>query len=61
MYIMNIWGGTNMTKEESSKIKNEILEMEGSVCIGNSLTIDGVVRIEDVLKIITKYTENKPA
>ena len=28
-----------MTKEEASKIKNEILEMEGSVCIGNSLTI----------------------
>lgn len=48
-----------MTKEEAFKIKNEILEMEGSVCIANSLTIDGVVKIEDALKIITKYTENK--
>lgn len=49
-----------MTKEEASKIKNEILEMEGCVCIGDSLTIDGVVKIDDALKIITKYTENKP-
>lgn len=48
-----------MIKEEASKIKNEILEMDGSVCIGNSLTIDGVVQIEDVLKIITKCTEKK--
>ena len=35
-----------MTKEEASKIKkNEILEMEGSVCIGNSLMIDGVIKL----------------
>jgi len=47
-----------MTREEASKIKNEILEMEGSVIIANTLTLDGVVKIEDVLKIITKYTEN---
>ena len=48
-----------MTKEEASKIKNDILEMEGSVCIGDSLTIDGVVKIDDALKIISKYTENE--
>lgn len=48
-----------MTKEESAKIKDEVLKREGSVHIGSALTINGVVWIEDVLGIIDKYTAEK--
>lgn len=45
-----------MTKEESSKIKDEILNLNGSICICGVVTVENVVHIDDVLKIITKYT-----
>lgn len=46
-----------MTKEEAVKIKDEILRKEGSVDICNTLKIDGVVRIQDVLNIINEHIE----
>ena len=45
-----------MTKEESIKIKDEILKKEGTVHIGNVITIHGAVLIKDILDIINKYT-----
>ena len=47
-----------MTKEESSKIKDEILKLNGSICICGVVTVENVIHIDDVLKIITKYTLN---
>ena len=44
-----------MTKEESIKIKDEILRKEGSVHIGNIITIHGAVLIKDVFDIIDKH------
>jgi len=44
-----------MTKQEAINIKNEILEKEGSLYIGNTITIPGAVLIQDVLDIINKY------
>lgn len=43
-----------MTKEEAIIIKGEILEKEGSIRIA-TLTLDGFVRLEDVLQIINKH------
>ena len=45
-----------MTKEESSKIKDEILNLNGSISICGVVTVENVVHIDDILKIITKYT-----
>lgn len=47
-----------MTKEEVLNIKDEILRKEGSVQICNTITINGVILIEDVLNIINKYAES---
>lgn len=44
-----------MTREEAINIKGEILKKEGSVHIGSAITIDGVVRIKDMLDIINKH------
>lgn len=44
-----------MTKEDAINIKGEILRKEGSVHIGSTITIDGVVLIKDVLDIINKH------
>ena len=45
-----------MTKQEALDIKDDILRKEGSVYICNSIMIDGVVLIKDILNIIDKYT-----
>ena len=45
-----------MIKQEAINIKDEILRKEGSVYICNTITIDGVVLIKDVLDIIDKHT-----
>ena len=45
-----------MTKEESADIKDEILRKEGSIHICNTLAIDGIVLIKDILDIIDKHT-----
>ena len=47
-----------MTKEESSKIKDEILKLNRSICICGVVTVENVIHIDDVLKIIIKYTLN---
>lgn len=47
-----------MTKEEAVKIKEEILNKQGSVSIGNALVIDDVIRIDDTLNIINKHIES---
>lgn len=46
-----------MNKQEAIAIKDEILRKEGTVHIGNAITIDGFVLINDVLDIINKHTE----
>lgn len=46
-----------MTREEAIKIKGEILNKQGSIHVGNSLIINEVVRIEDVLEIINSHVE----
>ncbi|MBP5420854.1 MAG: hypothetical protein J6Y78_00275 [Paludibacteraceae bacterium] len=43
-----------MTREEAIEIKGEILNKQGSVHVANSIVIDDVVRIADVIKIIDK-------
>ena len=48
-----------MTKEESRQIKEEILNKQGSVHVANSIVIDDVVRIADVLEIIDKRTKEQ--
>ena len=48
-----------MTREEAVNIKDEILRKEGSVRICNTITIDGVILIKDVLDIIDKYADDK--
>ena len=45
-----------MNKQEAIDIKDEILRKEGSVHIGNIITIDGAVLIKDILDIIDKHT-----
>lgn len=47
-----------MTKEESVKIKSEILEKEGKVTIGN-ISIPEVLWLSDVLKIINSHVESE--
>lgn len=44
-----------MSREEATKIKGEILEKEGEVKVGNTITISGVVLLEDILKIIDNH------
>jgi len=44
-----------MIKQEAINIKDEILRKEGSVCICNTITIDGVVLVKDILDIIDKH------
>lgn len=46
-----------MTKEEALQIKEEILNKQGSVHVANSIVIDEVVQIADVLEIIDKAVE----
>lgn len=48
-----------MTKQESISIKDEILRKEGSIHIGNAITIDGVILIKDILDIINNHTAGK--
>ncbi len=48
-----------MSKQESINIKDEILKKEVSIHIGNALTIDDVILIQDVLDIINNHTEEK--
>lgn len=47
-----------MTKEEANNIKDEILKKEGSIYIGNTIKVDGVVLIKDILAIIEKHISN---
>ena len=47
-----------MTKEESIKIKSEILEKEGRVTIG-SISIPEVLWLSDVLEIINSHIESE--
>ena len=47
-----------MTKEESVKIKSEILKKEGSVNIG-SISIPEVLWLSDVLEIINSHAEEE--
>lgn len=47
-----------MTKEESLKIKSEILEKEGSVNVGN-ISIPEVLWSSDVLEIINSHVESE--
>ena len=44
-----------MNKQEAVNIKDEILRKEGSIHICNTITIDGVVLIKDILDIIDKH------
>lgn len=46
-----------MNKQEATNIKDEILRKEGSIYICNTITIDGVVLIKDILDIIDKHVE----
>lgn len=48
-----------MTKQEAVNIKDEILRKEGSIHIGNTITINDVIMIKDILDIIDKHTEEK--
>lgn len=48
-----------MTKEESVKIKSEILKKEGRVTIGGSISIPEVLWLSDVLKIINSHVESE--
>jgi len=47
-----------MTKEESIKIKSEILKKEGRVNIG-SVSIPEVLWLQDVLEIINSHVESE--
>lgn len=47
-----------MTKEESVKIKSEILEKEGSVNVGH-ISIPEVLYLSDVLEIINSHVESE--
>ena len=44
-----------MTNQEAINIKNEILEKEGSLYIGNTIRIVGAVMIKDIFDIIDKH------
>ena len=48
-----------MTREEINRIKSEILKKEGTVTIGSSLSIPGVVWLTDILEIINSHTEKR--
>ena len=48
-----------MRKDEAIKIKDEILKKEGTIYVGHSLEIDGVVCVADVLEIINNHIDNK--
>ena len=43
-----------MTNEEATKIKGEILKKEGEIKVA-TITINGVVLLEDVLNIINRH------
>jgi len=49
-----------MTREESIKIKSEILEKEGRVAIGH-ISIPEVLWLSDVLDIINSHVESEDA
>lgn len=47
-----------MTKKEAKEIKGEIIEKEG--CLeGAGITIDGLVKLDDVLTIINHHISEK--
>ena len=48
-----------MTKKESLKIKSEILEKEGTVTIGGTISISEVLWLSDVLDIIDSHVESE--